>query len=486
MALGTLVKTLQNIMRKDAGINGDAQRIEQMTWMFFLKVYDAKEEEWEFHDDDYKSIIPEEYRWRNWAVDHKDGLALTGKELIAFVDTKLFPELSGLELPENPKLSQLIVKAAFTDANNYMKDGILLRQVINEIDSAVDFTEYKERHAFGEIYETILRDLQSAGNAGEFYTPRAVTKFMARTIKPKLGEKMADFACGTGGFLTSVLEELAPQIQTPGDKETYSSSVYGMEWKQLPYLLCATNMLLHDIDEPQIFHGDSLSKDVRDYRNNSEAQFDIILMNPPYGGASASSVKGNFPVAMYSAESSDLFVILAMYRLKKTGRAAIVLPEGFLAGEDSAKIEIKKKLLGEFNLHTIVKLPNTTFAPYATVATNILFIESGTQTSEIWFYQHRVPEGQKNYSKTRPIKESEFEAESNWWFDRRETSSAWRVTIDDVIANGYRLDFKNPSESDIEESTSLTELLKDIELSGNRINALVEQINASIKVAADD
>lgn len=249
--------------------------------------------------------------------------------------------MSGLELPENPKLSQLIVKAAFTDANNYMKDGILLRQVINEIDSAVDFTEYKERHAFGEIYETILRDLQSAGNAGEFYTPRAVTKFMARMIKPKLGEKMADFACGTGGFLTSVLEELAPQIQTPGDKETYSSSVYGMEWKQLPYLLCATNMLLHDIDEPQIFHGDSLSKDVRDYRNNSEAQFDIILMNPPYGGASTSSVKGNFPVAMYSAESSDLFVILAMYRLKKTGRAAIVLPEGFLAGEDSAKIEIK-------------------------------------------------------------------------------------------------------------------------------------------------
>ena len=234
MALGTLVKTLRNIMRKDAGINGDAQRIEQMTWMFFLKVYDAKEEEWEFHDDSYKSVIPEKLRWRSWAVDNRDGKALTGPELLNFVNNELFPGLSSLELPDDAPLSQVIVRQAFTDANNYMKDGVLLRQVINEIDGAVDFTEYKERHAVGEIYETILKDLQSAGNAGEFYTPRAVTDFMAKMLDPHLGEIIADFACGTGGFLTSALKLLDSQVEMPADRETYARSVYGMEKKQLP------------------------------------------------------------------------------------------------------------------------------------------------------------------------------------------------------------------------------------------------------------
>lgn len=231
MALGSLVKTLQNIMRKDAGINGDAQRIEQMTWLFFLKIYDAKEEEWEFHDDSYKSVIPERLRWHSWAVDNCDGKAPTGAELLDFINNDLFKTLANLEMGPNAPLSQVVVKAAFTDANNYMKDGILLRQVVNEIDKAVDFTEYKERHAFGEIYETILKDLQSAGNAGEFYTPRAVTDFMAQALAPKLGEKVADFACGTGGFLTSALKILDSQVNTPADRELYNSSIYGIEKK---------------------------------------------------------------------------------------------------------------------------------------------------------------------------------------------------------------------------------------------------------------
>lgn len=281
MALGSLVKTLQNIMRNDAGINGDAQRIEQMTWLFFLKIYDAKEEEWEFHDDSYESIIPDRLRWHSWAPDAKDGSALTGDELLDFVNNDLFKTLADLELDQNAPLRQVVVKAAFTDTNNYMKDGILLRQVVNAIDESVDFTEYKERHAFGEIYETILKDLQSAGNAGEFYTPRAVTDFMAEMLAPKLGESVADFACGTGGFLTSALKLLAKQVNTPSDQELYSKSIYGIEKKQLPYLLCITNMLLHDIDNPQVFHDNSLEHDVRDYRHKEGGQFDVVLMNPP-------------------------------------------------------------------------------------------------------------------------------------------------------------------------------------------------------------
>lgn len=280
MALGSLVKTLQNIMRNDAGINGDAQRIEQMTWLFFLKIYDAKEEEWEFHDDSYESIIPDRLRWHSWAPDAKDGNALTGDELLDFINNDLFKTLAGLELAQNAPLRQVVVKAAFTDANNYMKDGILLRQVVNAIDDAVDFTEYKERHAFGEIYETILKDLQSAGNAGEFYTPRAVTDFMAEMLNPKLGESVADFACGTGGFLTSALNLLARQVKTPADQELYSKSIYGIEKKQLPYLLCITNMLLHDIDNPQVFHDNSLEHDVRDYRHKEDGQFDVVLIIP--------------------------------------------------------------------------------------------------------------------------------------------------------------------------------------------------------------
>ena len=293
MSLNNLVKRLQDIMRNDAGINGDAQRIEQMVWILFLKVYDAKEEIWEFYDENYTSIIPEELRWRNWAVDHKDGKALTGDALLDFVNGKLFPTLKAIAIDENTPMSQIIVRTAFEDNNNYMKDGILLRQVVNAIDESVDFTEYKERHAFGEIYEIILKDLQSAGNAGEFYTPRAVTDFMAEMLAPKLGESVADFACGTGGFLTSALKLLAKQVNTPSDQELYSKSIYGIEKKQLPYLLCITNMLLHDIDNPQVFHDNSLEHDVRDYRHKEGGQFDVVLMNPPYGGMRTSPFRAS-------------------------------------------------------------------------------------------------------------------------------------------------------------------------------------------------
>lgn len=445
MALGTLVKTLQNIMRKDAGINGDAQRIEQMTWLFFLKIYDAKEEEWEFHDDSYESIIPERLRWHSWAVDHKDGKALTGDALLDFVNNDLFKTLPNLELSPNASLRQVVVKAAFTDANNYMKDGILLRQVVNEIDNAVDFTEYKERHAFGEIYETILKDLQSAGNAGEFYTPRAVTDFMAQTLAPKLGERVADFACGTGGFLTSALKILAEQVKTPADQELYAHSVYGVEKKQLPYLLCVTNMLLHDIDNPEIFHGNSLESDVREWRHKKDGQFDVILMNPPYGGSENASIQNNFPTALRSSETADLFLGLILYRLKKGGRAAVIIPDGFLFGQDAAKVEIKRRLLEEMNLHTVVRMPQSVFAPYTSITTNILFFNNAGLSEGVWFYRMDMPEGYKHFSKTKPIRLEHFDNVKAWWGDRREiiengNPKAKFYTVDELRSGNFNLD----------------------------------------------
>ncbi len=484
MALETLVKTLQNIMRKDAGINGDAQRIEQMTWLFFLKIYDAKEEEWEFHDDSYESIIPERLRWHSWAVDHKDGKALTGGALLDFVNNDLFKTLPNLELTPNAPLRQVVVKAAFTDANNYMKDGILLRQVVNEIDNAVDFTEYKERHAFGEIYETILKDLQSAGNAGEFYTPRAVTDFMAQVLAPKLGERIADFACGTGGFLTSALKILAEQVKTPADQELYTRSIYGIEKKQLPYLLCVTNMLLHDIDNPEIFHDNSLESDVREWRHKQDGQFDVILMNPPYGGSENVSIQNNFPTALRSSETADLFLGLILYRLKKGGRAAVIIPDGFLFGQDSAKVEIKRRLLEEMNLHTVVRMPQSVFAPYTSITTNILFFNNTKPSEGIWFYRMDMPEGYKHFSKTKPIRPEHFDNVKAWWNDRHEiiedgNPKAQFYSVDELRSGNFNLDLCGyPHEK--EEILPPDELIRNYKQERARLDAEIDQQLAQI------
>lgn len=444
MSLGNFVKTIQNIMRGDSGINGDAQRIEQMTWLLFLKVYDAKEEDWEFHDDAYESIIPEELRWRNWAVDRKDGKAMTGQSLLDFVNNKLFPTIKELKVTENTPIKKSIVKAVFEDSNQYMKDGILLRKVINEID-AIQFDEYDERHAFGEIYETILKSLQSAGNAGEFYTPRAVTDFMVKMTQPKLGERIADFACGTGGFLTSTLNVLEPQIKTVDDRGKYNNSIYGVEKKPLPYLLSITNMLLHDIDSPQIFHGNSLERNVREYKKSDK--FDIVLMNPPYGGTESDGVKINFPADLRSSETADLFMSVIMYRLNEHGRAGVIIPDGFLFGTDNAKVAIKKKLLEENNLHTIIRMPASVFAPYTTITTNILFFDKTKKTDTVWFYRVDMPGGYKHFSKTKPMKVEHFDECVAWWNDRKQikdtetdTYKAKDYTVQELIERGYDLD----------------------------------------------
>ena len=429
--LSGFIKRLRDIMRNDAGINGDAQRIEQIAWMLFLKVYDAKEQDWEFDEEGYTSIIPEPCRWSNWAHDDKSGSAMTGDTLLNFVNNTLFPVLKGNDIKDSSgniliegvkvtadtPIKKAIVQTTFADANQYMKDGVLLRQVINVIDE-LELDDYEESHAFGEIYESILKELQSAGSAGEFYTPRAVTDFMAQIIQPKIGEKMADFACGTGGFITSWLKVLQKQVNSTADAKKYGESVYGIEKKQFPYMLCVTNLLLHGLDIPQVFHDNTLLRDVLDY--TVDDQFEVILMNPPYGGSEKADVKNHFPDDLASSETADLFMAVIMYRLKKDGRAAVILPDGFLFGTDNTKVNLKKKLLSEFNLHTVIRMPGSVFAPYTSITTNILFFDRTKPTEETWFYRMDMPEGYKHFSKTKPMKLEHFEPVVEWWNNRQE------------------------------------------------------------------
>lgn len=429
-------------MRNDAGVNGDAQRIEQIVWLLFLKVYDSKEEIWEFHDDNFQSIIPEQLRWRNWAVDEKDGQARTGDSLLTFVDEELIPSLKNIEVDEHTPISKAIVTFVFEDTYNYMKDGVLLRQVINVIDG-IDFTDHKERHNFNDIYEQILKDLQNQRSSGEYYTPRAVTDFMVQMIKPQLGERVADFATGTCGFLTSSLNFLEKQVNSVEDKELYNESVFGIEKKALPHLLSITNLLLHDIDNPFIIHGNSLEKNVRDYTEKD--RFEVILMNPPYGGSEKDNIKMNFPIELRSSETADLFMSVIMYRLKKDGRVGIVLPDGFLFGTDNSKIAIKEKLFKEFNVHTIIRLPHSVFAPYTSIHTNILFFDKTHPTEETWFYRFDMPEGYKNFSKTKSIKFEHFQPVMDWWENRKEIivdgfDKSKKFPVQEIVESNYNLD----------------------------------------------
>ena len=448
MNIGTMIKRLQDIMRQDAGINGDAQRIEQIVWMLFLKLYDAKEEEWEIEEDNYKSIIPEEYRWRNWAIDNKDGKAMTGDSLSTFV-INLFNALKDLPITEDTEVRGRIVKEIFEDLNNYMKDGVLIRQVVNVLNE-IDLTDFQTRHAFNEIYETILKDLQSAGKSGEFYTPRAITEFVVHMVDPKVGQSVADFACGTGGFLVSALNHMKKDITDTKQNEVLSKSFYGVEKKPLPYLLCTTNMLLHDINEPEVIHGNSLEKNVRDYEEDDK--FDIILMNPPYGGTEKKSVQQNFPEQLRNSETADLFMVEILYRLKENGKVGIVLPDGFLFGNDNAKVNIKKKLMEECNLHTIIRLPGSIFAPYTSIATNLLFFDKTGPTKETWFYRFDIPEGYKAFSKTKPVELKHLEEIKMWWNERvelkderkdeslTETWKSRKYNMQEIIDDNYNLD----------------------------------------------
>ena len=465
-------------MRQDAGVDGDAQRIGQLTWMLFLKIFDDREYETELLDTSYRSPIPEEFRWRAWAKPRE---GITGDELLNFVNNRLFSNLKEFAVSATSGRASVIGNV-FQDAFNYMKNGTLIRQVVNKINE-IDFNRSEDRHLFGDIYEQILKDLQNAGNSGEYYTPRAVTQFMVDIVGPKLGETVLDPACGTGGFLTCAIEHVrANGVKTPEDEARLQSTVRGVEKKQLPHLLCTTNMLLHGIDVPtNIAHDNTLARPLRDYGNADRV--DVILTNPPFGGTEEPGVENNFPKAVRTRETADLFLVLIQHLLKDGGRAAVVLPDGTLFG-DGVKARIKEKLLTDCNLHTVVRLPKGVFSPYTSIATNLLFFTKGQPTTEIWYYEHQYPTGYKNYSKTKPIRIDEFDAEKVWWDNRVESEVSWKVSIDDIKGD-WNLDIANPNKVDAAHRDP-DELLKEYEALLGKIDATRLSLRDALVAAIED
>ncbi len=477
MSVRNVVKSIQDIMRQDVGVDGDAQRISQLCWMFFLKILDDQDQELELLKAEYQSPIPEKFQWRNWAADPE---GITGDELFNFVNSELFPTFKELPLSGAPGDRRRVVREVFEDAYNYMKSGQLMRQVINKINQ-VDFNDLAERKHFGDIYEQILNDLQSAGNAGEYYTPRAVTAFMVDRIDPKPGELLLDPACGTGGFLTCSIRHMRDRyVKRVEDEQLMQRSLRAVEKKQLPHMLCVTNMLLHGIEDPSfVRHDNTLARPYISY--SASDRVDIVVTNPPFGGREEDGIESNFPKHFQTKETADLFLALIIRLLKPGGRAAVVLPDGTLFGE-GVKARLKEHLLEECNLHTIVRLPNSVFKPYANIGTNLLFFVKGEPTKDIWFYEHRVPEGQKAYSMTRPIRFEHFQGCRDWWDNREENEVAWKVSVDEVKARGYNLDFKNPhtEEDDLGDPE---ELLVKLEQSEQETAQLRDQLKGILAEA---
>lgn len=491
MNLNSFVNSFRTITRTDAGINGDAQRIEQMAWLLFLKIYDQLEELKSFEDDDYQSIIPKGFHWHEWAnTDSKE--CLKGNELLDFVDIELIPKLRTLKLPNHCPRSKAIVKAVFADVHNYAKDGISLRQCLELINSC-NFEDTNEMHAFGAVYEKILSKLQSAGSAGEFYTPRVLTDFMSRHVDLKIGDSVADFACGTGGFLNSAHKYLESELGDDAEKRRIlNNSFFGIEKKPLPYLLCVTNLLLNQIEEPNIQYGNALASNVDEY-NPEKDGFDVVLMNPPYGGSERDEILKNFPKNLRSSETADLFLILIMERLKPNGRAAVIVPDGFLFGSGN-KAAIKEKLLRDFNLHTIVRLPTSVFAPYTSIATNILFFnapskkdkqeEKKWQTKQTWFYRVDMPEGYKKFSKTKPMLLCHLDNLDAWWHNRHAITKdgSYKSQVfspDDLKEKGYSFDlcgYVKQEEKILPPNELINQYKKQRELYESEINKILAEI----------
>ncbi len=441
------------------------------------KIFSDKDKELELLDDNYTSPIPDLFHWvkakGNWAGDDE---GMTGDELLEFVDRQLFPALRNIDVSAGNRRA-LIVREVFEGNNNYMKSGINIRKVLNKLNE-MDFNVAKDRHAFGELYESILKGLQSAGKSGEFYTPRAITSFITEMINPQLGEKILDPACGTGGYLTCAIEHLKAQANSVEERKSIAENVMGWEYKPLPYLLATTNLILHDMEVPNIRFGDALDQPLSNF--TEKHRVNAILANPPFGGIVANNNENNFPQNYRTKESADLFLILMIHLLKQGGRAGIVLPDGSLTG-DGVKQRVRQKLLEDCNLHTIIRLPNSVFQPYATVATNLLFFTKGTPTKEVWYYEHRLPEGQKAYNKTKPIQTKEFNPIKTWWTDRKESDIAWKVPIQTIIDRNYDLDIKNPTKQEEAHEYNSEELMDLLHTSFDKSNALLNQLKEAVK-----
>lgn len=473
--LSSSIKAIQDIMRKDAGVDGDAQRISQLVWLLFLKIFDEKESEWEITKDGYKSPIPDDLRWRTWAAKDE---GMTGDDLLDFVNNSLFPRLKNLTIKTKDD-GGIMVRNVFEDSYNYMKSGTLLRQVINKINTGIHFSTQADRHSFNDIYEQILKDLQSAGNAGEFYTPRAVTQFVVEMVNPQLGERVIDPACGTAGFLVNAVEHIKANsgVKSVEDNILLQNSITGVEKKPLPHMLATTNLILHGIEIPSIQHDNLLGKSWSEWTNRN--RYDVVVTNPPFGGMEEDGVENNFPAAFRTRETANLFMALIIHMLKDGGRAGVVLPDGFLFGE-GVSTRIKETLLEKCNLHTIVRLPNGVFAPYTGIKTNLLFFDKGQSTKEIWYYEHPYPVGVKNYNKTKPIKLKEFDLEKDWWSNRTENHNAWKVHVDDIKKGNYNLDISNPFVGETKAVMSLSDLIVSMNDRNARIANAIEKLKAEL------
>lgn len=466
MSLSTTIKSIQDVMRTDVGVDGDAQRIGQLTWMLFLKIWDDREQELELIDQRYVSPLVDvvwydggqrrvsaDLRWRAWAADPE---GLTGDRLLDYTEHTLFPALKTMEIgrPDGTERSAIglssrraLIRSVFEDAYQYMKSGTLLRQVVNRIHADIDLNDARNRHLFGEIYEQMLKDLQGAGTSGEYYTPRAVTEFAVRVTRPRLGEIVMDPACGTGGFLAGAVSFVrANDVRTTDDEEVLQRSIRGVEKKPLPHLLCVTNMIVHGIDVPSgIVHTNALARPLREISDRDRV--DVILTNPPFRGMEEPGIENNFPLEVRTRETADLFLSLVLEQLRPGGRAAIVLPDSSLFS-DGIKETLRRRLLAECDLHTILRLPHGVFSPYTDIRTNLLFFVKGGSTSRTWFYELPCPYGEK-YTKTKPIMLEDLRGAESWWEDRREGQWAWQVESSDVARNGWRLDIDNPRQEDL-------------------------------------
>jgi type I restriction enzyme M protein len=472
--LAGVVKSARDAMRKDAGLNGDLDRIPQLAWLLFLKAFDGLEENREVTDEGFRPAIEPPYRWRDWAADPNGP---TGDALLKFVNDALLPYLRGLTGTGSHD-SRDVLAAVFKETNNRMLSGYLLRDVVNKVNE-INFASSDDIHTMAHLYESMLREVRdAAGDSGEFYTPRPIIRFMVQQVGPSLGEVVLDPACGTGGFLVETLEHLAPEVQTAQQRRTLHNNLRGVEKKPLPFLLGMMNLVLHGIGQPNITRGNALATPITQI--GRAQRVDVVLTNPPFGGAEEASIQANFPAGKQTAETAWLFLQLVIRQLKDGGRCGIVVPHSVLFG-GGVGARIKEQLMSECNLHTVVRLPEGVFEPYTPIPTNLLFFDKTGPTKNVWFYEVLPPEGRKKYSKTKPMRFDEFAQCQAWWLRRSVNERAWTVSARDIAASGYNLDLHNPNRAADLGHRPPSELFDELISAERDVLALLEELQREVK-----
>lgn len=474
--LAAVIKSARDAMRKDAGLNGDLDRIPQLAWILFLKAFDGLEQDREVTEADYRPAIEAPYRWRDWAADPN---GRTGDALLAFVNGELLPYLRGLSGTDAHDPRDVLA-AVFRETNNRMLSGHLLRDVVNKV-SEINFASSDDIHTMAHLYESMLREMRdAAGDSGEFYTPRPVIRFMVQQVDPKLGEIVLDPACGTGGFLVETLEHLLPQVTTARQRRRLQDDLRGIEKKPLPFLLGMMNLVLHRVGQPNIVRGNALARSITQISKRDRV--DVILTNPPFGGEEERTIQANFPADKQTAETAWLFLQLVIRQLKDGGRCGIVVPNGLLFG-GGVGTRIKQQLLTDCNLHTVVRLPDGVFEPYTAIPSNLLFFDKTGPTKEVWFYEIPPPDGRKKYSKTKPMRFEEFADCQAWWNEREENERAWRLPVRHLETTEYNLDLRNPNRPDDLAHRPPADLIAELIKTEREIVGLLEELQREVAEA---